>query len=94
MRIAVPDLVSNSYFPAVAAVELGFFRAQGIEVELEMVSPVGRAMESLRDRRDRLRGRSRPRHSVGLPRLAGRQVAGGPWPTHILVTGVAFRPGC
>ena len=49
MRIAVPDLVSNSYFPAVAAVELGFFQAQGIDMELEMVFPVGRAMESLRD---------------------------------------------
>ena len=43
--------MSNSYFPAVAAVELGFFRAQGIDVELEMVFPVGRAMEALRDRR-------------------------------------------
>ena len=51
MRIAVPDLVSNSYFPAVAAVELGFFEAQGIDMELEMVFPVGRAMEALRDRR-------------------------------------------
>jgi ABC-type nitrate/sulfonate/bicarbonate transport system substrate-binding protein len=51
MRIAVPDLVSNSYFPAVAAIELGFFRAQGMDVELEMVFPVGRAMEALRDRR-------------------------------------------
>ena len=48
MRIAVPDLVSNSYFPAVAAVELGFFQAQGMDVELEMVFPVGRAMEALR----------------------------------------------
>ena len=49
MRIAVPDLVSNSYFPAVAAVELGFFQAQGMDMELEMVFPVGRAMEALRD---------------------------------------------
>ena len=49
MRIAVPDLVSNSYFPAVAAVELGFFKEQGIEMELEMVFPVGRAMRALRD---------------------------------------------
>ena len=49
MRIAVPDLVSNSYFPAVAAVELGFFQAQGIDAELEMVFPVGRAMQALRD---------------------------------------------
>ena len=30
MRLAVPDLVSNSYFPALAAVELGFFREQGM----------------------------------------------------------------
>lgn len=26
LKIAVPDLVSNSDFPAVAAVELGFFK--------------------------------------------------------------------
>ena len=49
MRIAVPDLVSNSYFPAVAAVELGFFKAQGVDVELEMVFPIPKAMEGLRD---------------------------------------------
>ena len=49
MRIAVPDLVSNSYFPAVAAVELGFFRDQGIDMELEMVFPIPKAMEGLRD---------------------------------------------
>ena len=45
------SLVSNSYFSAVAAIELGFFRAQGMDVELKMVFPVGRAMEALRDRR-------------------------------------------
>ena len=49
MRIAVPDLVSNSYFPAVAAAELGFFREQGLDVDLEMVFPIGKAMEALRD---------------------------------------------
>ena len=51
MRIAVPDLVSNSYFPSVAAIELGFFHKQGMDVELDMVFPVGRAMEALRDGR-------------------------------------------
>ena len=51
MRIAVPDLVSNSYFPAVAAVELGFFRERGMDAELEMIFPVGVAMEALRDGR-------------------------------------------
>jgi hypothetical protein len=28
MKIAVPDLISNSYFPVVAAVELGCFKEQ------------------------------------------------------------------
>ena len=51
MRLAVPDLVSNSYFPAIAAVELGLFRDQGLDVELEMVFPIGKAMEALRDGR-------------------------------------------
>lgn len=49
MRMAVPDLVSNSYFPAVAAIELGFFQRRGIDMELEMVFPVGKAMSALRD---------------------------------------------
>ncbi|MYC30709.1 MAG: ABC transporter substrate-binding protein [Chloroflexi bacterium] len=49
MRIAVPDLVTNSYFPALAAVELGYFRAHGLDMELELISPIGRAMEALRD---------------------------------------------
>ena len=28
MKIAVPDVISNSYFPAAAAVELGFFKQE------------------------------------------------------------------
>jgi len=40
MRIAVPDLISNSYFPAVAAVELGCLRDEGIEASIELVFPV------------------------------------------------------
>lgn len=49
MRIAVPDLISNSYLPAVAAVELGFFKAEGLDAELEMLSPISRSMAALRD---------------------------------------------
>lgn len=49
MKLAVPDLVSNSYFPAEAAVELGCFAEEGLEVELELVFPVDRAYEALRD---------------------------------------------
>lgn len=49
MRIAVPDLISNSYFPAIAAVELGFFKEEGIDAEIELMFPVTKAMEELRD---------------------------------------------
>ena len=49
MRLAVPDLVSNSYFPAAAAVELGFFAAEGLDVSLELVFPVDRAYREMRD---------------------------------------------
>lgn len=51
MRIAVPDLISNSYFPAVAAVELGCFKDEGLDAELELLFPVTRTMEALRDGR-------------------------------------------
>jgi NitT/TauT family transport system substrate-binding protein len=49
MRLAIPDLVSNSYFPALAAAELGFFEREGIEVSAELIFPVDRAYEALRD---------------------------------------------
>src|SRR5947207_4124030 len=49
MRIAVPDLISNSYFPAIAAVELGFFKEEGLDAEVELLFPVPRTMEALRD---------------------------------------------
>src|SRR5262249_14937217 len=49
MKLAVPDLISNSYFPAVAAVELGFFKVEGLDVELELLFPVPRTMAALRD---------------------------------------------
>lgn len=48
MKIAVPDLISNSYFPAEAAVELGFFRGEGLNVSLEMIFPVDKAYRALR----------------------------------------------
>src|ERR687885_2104757 len=49
MKIAVPDLISNSYFPAVAAVELGFFKQEGLDVSLELIFPVDKAYAALRD---------------------------------------------
>jgi ABC-type nitrate/sulfonate/bicarbonate transport system substrate-binding protein len=49
MRLAIPDLISNSYFPALAAAELGFFRREGIAVSAELIFPVDRAYAALRD---------------------------------------------
>jgi len=49
MKLAVPDMISNSYFPAIAAAQLGFFRQEGLNVEVEHVFPVNRAYAALRD---------------------------------------------
>lgn len=49
MKIAVPDLISNSYFPAPAAVELGFFEKEGIDASYELIFPVDDANKALRD---------------------------------------------
>jgi NitT/TauT family transport system substrate-binding protein len=49
MKLAVPDLISNSYFPAAAAVELGFFRDEGLDVSLELIFPVDKAYAAMRD---------------------------------------------
>jgi NitT/TauT family transport system substrate-binding protein len=48
VKLAVPDMVSNSYFPALAAVELGFFRKEGLDVSLELLSPSDKAFDALR----------------------------------------------
>jgi ABC-type nitrate/sulfonate/bicarbonate transport system substrate-binding protein len=49
MKIAIPDMISNSYFPAAAAVELGFFKDEGLDMTLELIYPVNRTLEVLRD---------------------------------------------
>jgi ABC-type nitrate/sulfonate/bicarbonate transport system substrate-binding protein len=49
MKLAVPDLISNSYFPAVAAVELGFFKEEGLDVSLELIFPVDKAYQAMRE---------------------------------------------
>ena len=49
MKLAIPDKISPSYFIAEAAVELGFFKAEGLDVSLELVYPVDKAYAALRD---------------------------------------------
>jgi NitT/TauT family transport system substrate-binding protein len=47
MKIAVPDLISNSYFPAIAAVELGCLRDEGVDAAIELLFPVDAAYKAL-----------------------------------------------
>src|SRR5258708_13372271 len=37
MRIATPDLVTNSYFPALAAEELGLYREEGLDADVALL---------------------------------------------------------
>ena len=48
-RVAVPDLVSNSYFPAIAAIALGFFAKEGVDAQHRLIFPNYKAYEALRD---------------------------------------------
>jgi ABC-type nitrate/sulfonate/bicarbonate transport system substrate-binding protein len=48
MRIAAVDLVSNTCFPALAADELGFFKAEGLDAHIELVAALG-ATKALRN---------------------------------------------
>jgi ABC-type nitrate/sulfonate/bicarbonate transport system substrate-binding protein len=48
LRIAAVDLISNTCFPALAADELGLFKAEGLEAHIELVAMLG-ATKALRD---------------------------------------------
>ncbi len=47
-RIAAVDLVSNTCFPVLAADELGFFKAEGLDARIELIAMLG-ATKALRD---------------------------------------------
>jgi hypothetical protein len=49
MRIAVSDVVSNTSFPVLAAEELGFFKAEGLDAHVELIAPVTKAISVLRE---------------------------------------------
>ena len=48
LKIATPDLVTNSYFPALAAEELGLYRVEGLEAHVELLPSLD-AVNTLRD---------------------------------------------
>ncbi len=74
MKLAVPDMISNSYFPAEAAVELGFFKAEGLDVELELIFPVDKAYAALRDGAVDFVGGSAHSALAAFPRFAGAKL--------------------
>jgi ABC-type nitrate/sulfonate/bicarbonate transport system substrate-binding protein len=47
VRIAVPDMISNSYFPVLAARELDFLRLQGLDGDLVLMSPADKGYGAL-----------------------------------------------
>jgi ABC-type nitrate/sulfonate/bicarbonate transport system substrate-binding protein len=49
VKLAVPDMISNSYFPAIAAIELGCFKQEGLDVSLELIYPVDKSYAALRE---------------------------------------------
>jgi ABC-type nitrate/sulfonate/bicarbonate transport system substrate-binding protein len=49
ITIALPDLISNSYFPAAAAVELGFLKREGWDAEIKLIFPVDKTYAAMRD---------------------------------------------
>lgn len=49
LKLAVPDMVSPSYFPLLAASDLGFFAGEGLDVEIELLFPIDAAFRALRE---------------------------------------------
>jgi ABC-type nitrate/sulfonate/bicarbonate transport system substrate-binding protein len=74
MKLAVPDMISNSYFPAEAAVELGFFKAEGLDVSLELIFPVDKAYAALRDGAVDFVGGSAHSALAAFPRFNGAKL--------------------
>ena len=74
MKIAVPDLISNSYLPAPAAVELGFFEKEGLDMTYELIFPVDDANKALRDGKVDFVGGSAHSTLAGFPEWNGAKL--------------------
>ena len=74
MKIAVPDLISNSYLPAPAAVELGFFEKEGLDMSYELIFPIDDANKALRDGKVDFVGGSAHSTLAGFPEWEGAKL--------------------
>jgi ABC-type nitrate/sulfonate/bicarbonate transport system substrate-binding protein len=76
MKIVIPDLVSNSYFPTIAAVELGLFKQEELDIELELVFPVNKSYEWLREGKADFVGGSAHSILAAFPEWRGARLLG------------------
>src|SRR5215475_3560868 len=76
MKLAIPDMISNSYFPAIAAIELGFFQAEGLDVTLEMIYPVDKCYVAMRDGAVEFVGGSAHSALAAFPEFQGVKLLG------------------
>jgi NitT/TauT family transport system substrate-binding protein len=96
-RIAVPDFVSNSYFPAIAAIELGCFAKHGVDAKHELIFPNYKAFEALRD--DKIDFVAGPAHAVlpAFPQWQGAKLiaalAQGMYWLLVMRADLAIEPG-
>jgi NitT/TauT family transport system substrate-binding protein len=74
VKVALPDLVSNSYFPAIAAIELGCYRDEGLDMEFELIHPVPATFEALRDGKVEFVAGSAHAPLWAFPRWAGSKL--------------------
>lgn len=96
MRIAVPDFVSSTFFPLIAAREFGFFHEEGLDIDLVHTYGVG-AVEALRD--GTVDFSAGPAHAplIIFPEWAGVKLIatlsqGTPW-VLVMRSGLGARPG-
>src|SRR5262249_15792880 len=76
MKLVVPDLISNSYFPVIAAADLGLFAREGLEMEVELLFPVNKAYGALRDGSVDFGGGSAHSALAAFPRFRGVKLLG------------------
>ena len=90
MKVAIPDLISPSYFPAIAAVELGFFE-RGLDATLELLYPVTKTYEELREGRLDFVGGAAHAALYAFKDWQGGQLLCALGAAHVLVPGRAVR---
>jgi NitT/TauT family transport system substrate-binding protein len=71
LKLAIPDLISNSYFPAIAAVQLGCFAAEALDVDLELMVPIETAFQGMQRGTVHLLGASAHLMAGGFPQWQG-----------------------